>query len=342
MENLFYTILFIYWLLFWSFSSVIIHRLKSNESWIMWWRSHCPKCNTWLKFYDLFPIFSWLSTKWKCRYCKSKISSIYPILELSTGLVFSLIWYFLIDFNLILLLNTSEIITLLYWLIIWFITILYIYYDILFLEIHEWIMLSWVIFAFLWLISNSFFINLLPSIEVTKDLLLLEQWYSIILWIWIIWALYIIMIKELKIVYDILILILVVGSIVLFKLLFNIDSYSDIPMLSWLIWAVWIFIFFFLQIALSGWRALGWWDLRIWIMMWLMLWISYSFAWMMITYFVWSIISIFIIILAKIKNKDKKINTEVPFGPFLWIGFLMCIFFLNDITIIIERYFWLM
>jgi len=339
MDIFFYTVLFIFWLLFWSFSSVIIHRLKSWEEWIMWWRSHCPKCDTWLKFFDLIPIFSWLSTLWKCRYCKSKISIIYPILELSTWLIFSLIWYFLIDFNLILNWNNYEIIKLIYWLIIWFITILYIYYDILFLEIHEWIMFTWIIFAFLWLISNSFFINLLPTIQVNNDLFLIEQWYSILLWIFIISLLYIIMLKELKLVYDILILLLVVASLILFKFFFNITSFADIPMLSWLIWAVWIFIFFFLQIALSWWRALWWWDLRIWIMIWLLLWITYSFAWMMITYFVWSIISIFIIIYQKIKNKNKEINTQVPFWPFLGLGFLICIFFLNNITNTIEIYF---
>lgn len=340
MNILFYTTLFIYWLMFWSFGSVIIHRLKSGESGIMWWKSHCPKCDHKLKFYDLFPIFSWLSTKWKCRYCKSKISTIYPILELSTWIVFSLIWYYLVDLNLIVAGNISEIITLIYWLIIWFITILYIYYDILFLEIHDGIMLTWIVFAFLWLISNAFFINLLPTINIINNwLYFYENIYSIFLWITIIWALYIIMLKELKIIYDIFILMLIIISIIFFKEIFDINKFSDIPVLSWLIWAVGIFIFFFLQIALSWWRALWGWDLRIWIMMWLILWISYSFAGMMITYMVWSIISIFIVILSKIKNKNGKMNTQVPFWPFLGLAFLITIFFLEIITKNIELYF---
>jgi len=164
MDIFFYICLFTYWLLFGSFSSVIIHRLKSNENWICSWRSHCPKCNTTLKFYDLIPIFSWLSTLWKCRYCKEKIPYIYPILELSTWILFSLVWIFLIDTNLIFSWNINEIIRLIFWLSISFITILYIFYDILFLEIHEWIMLSWVIISILWLISNDLFINIILHI----------------------------------------------------------------------------------------------------------------------------------------------------------------------------------
>lgn len=339
MHIFFLTVLFIFWLLFWSFSSVIIHRLKSWKWWIVSWRSHCPNCKSTLKFYDLFPIFSWISTFWKCRYCKNKISIIYPILELSTWIVFSFIWYFLIDFNLIINGNLFEIIKLFYWLSVWFITILYIYYDILFLEIHEWIMLSWIILAFLWLIINTFNFNLISSIPILNSSNLLLIISSIILWIIIIWALYIIMLKELKIIYDIIILITIIWSIILFKNFFNIDSLLSIPLINWLIWALAIFIFFFLQIALSWWRALWWWDLRIWIMVWLLLWVSFSFPWMMITYFIWSIIWISIIILWKIKNKKKKINTQIPFGPFLWLGFLISIFFLDHISNIIEIYF---
>lgn len=337
MEILFYISLFIYWLLFWSFSSVLIHRLKSEEKWIWSGRSHCPKCSTTLKFYDLIPIFSWLSTLWKCRYCKTKISSIYPILEISTAILFTLIWVFLIDINLILWWNILEIIKLGFWLLVWFITILYIFYDILFLEIHEWIMSIWIIIALIWLTINDLWINIIPTINIYQNIDLIKVWISLIFSIITILWLYLIMLRELKIIYDILILWLITSWLFILNYLwFNI---KEISILSWLVWALSIFIFFFLQIVLSWWRALWWGDLRIWIMVGLLLWISYSFIWMMTTYIVWSLISIFIILYQKIKYKKWKINTQVPFGPFLWIWFFITIIFQYEINNIIEIYF---
>lgn len=338
MDIFFYICLFVYWLLFGSFSSVIIHRLKSNETWICSGRSHCPKCNTTLKYYDLIPIFSWLSTFWKCRYCKTKISYIYPILELSSAIIFTLVWVFLIDSNLLFSGNINEIIKLLFWLSIWFITIIYIFYDILFLEIHEWVMLIWIIIAFLWLVWNAFWVDIVQTILTNNWLNIKENIYSIPLSISILWILYIIMIKELDLIYDVLLLLLIIWSLVWFKFMFNIELWS-LPIINWIIWAISIYIFFFLQIALSWGKALWWWDLRIWIMIWLMLWISLSLSWMMITYIIWSIISIWIIIYQKFILKKKEILTVVPFWPFLWIWFLITILFQNYLINIIEIYF---
>jgi len=337
MEIFFYICLFTYWLLFGSFSSVIIHRLQSNESWIWSGRSHCPKCNTTLKCYDLIPIFSWISTLWKCRYCKEKIPYIYPILELSTAIIFTLVWIFLIDINLLFTWDIKEIIKLVFWLSISFITILYIFYDILFLEIHEWIMLSWVFIALLWLISNDLFIDIIPTIKNIDIINITPIIISIIVSIISIWLLYTIMLKEMDTKYDILIILTIISFLLLFKYFWI--NLSDISVLNWLVWALSIFIFFYLQIILSWGKALWWWDLRIWIMIWLMLWISFSFVWMMITYIVWSIISILIISYQKFIQKNKEILNVVPFGPFLWVWFLVTILFQNHITNIIEIYF---
>lgn len=339
MSIFFYVSLFIFWCLFWSFSSVIIHRLKKAEWWILLWRSHCFKCNKLLKFIDLIPIFSFLFSFWKCRYCKTKIPSIYPILELSTWILFSLIWYFLIDFNLILELNTIEIIKLFYWLTIWFISILYIYYDILFLEIHEWIMLSGIIFSIIWILLNSLWIPILETLSISNNFSL-SYFISIIILLFGIWLFYIIMLKELDTFLDFIILASIPLIIFLFKHFFQIESLGNYPFISALIWAYWIFLFFYLQIFFSAWKALWGGDLRIWIMVWLILWISYSFIWMLLTYLVWSIISIIFIIYKKLRYKNKKISTIIPFWPFIAIWFFLTIFFLNDIQKIVEIYFY--
>ena len=38
------------------------------------------------------PVFGWLWLKGKCRWCKTKISSRYPIIEAITGIIFVLVW----------------------------------------------------------------------------------------------------------------------------------------------------------------------------------------------------------------------------------------------------------
>jgi len=47
-----------------------------------------------LSWQDLFPVFSFLFLKGKCRYCKKSISWQYPIVELTAGLLFLLIFNF--------------------------------------------------------------------------------------------------------------------------------------------------------------------------------------------------------------------------------------------------------
>jgi leader peptidase (prepilin peptidase)/N-methyltransferase len=42
-------------------------------------------CNHPLAWYDLFPLFSYLSLRGKCRYCKAKISKQYPLVEFANG-----------------------------------------------------------------------------------------------------------------------------------------------------------------------------------------------------------------------------------------------------------------
>jgi prepilin signal peptidase PulO-like enzyme (type II secretory pathway) len=327
MENFFYLSLFIFGTLFWSFASVLIYRLKSGEKWILNGRSHCPKCNNILEALELIPIISWVKNLWKCHYCKEKISNIYPFLELSTWILFSLIWYFLIDYNLIYTLDLLEIWKLFFWLSIWFITILYTFYDLLFLEIHDWIMISWISLWIIFLSVNTIlYNNLLISIS------------SILLSITIIGWLYIIMLKELKEVYDVLIIILSIILLYLYKLIFWIDL-TSIQVFNWVIWALSIFIFFFLQILISKWAWMWWWDLRIAIMIWLLLWTSLIFPALMLTYMIWSIIWIIFVIYWKINKKWTTINAQIPFWPFLALWFFITIFYNTEILNIMSIYF---
>lgn len=75
-----------------SFSNVLIYRLPRNES-INFPASHCPKCSHKLNFYHNVPLFSWLFLGGKCAFCKQKISLVYPLVELVSGLFFLICFF---------------------------------------------------------------------------------------------------------------------------------------------------------------------------------------------------------------------------------------------------------
>lgn len=64
-----------------SFLNVVIYRLPRNMS-LAKPGSHCPKCNSPIKWYDNIPVLSYLFLGGKCRNCKEKISFRYPMIEL--------------------------------------------------------------------------------------------------------------------------------------------------------------------------------------------------------------------------------------------------------------------
>ncbi|HEV3219286.1 MAG TPA: prepilin peptidase [Candidatus Acidoferrales bacterium] len=72
-----------------SFLNVCILRIPKEQS-IVHPPSHCPKCKKPIKPYDNIPVLSWLALGGKCRNCKTKISAMYPAVELLTGVLFFL------------------------------------------------------------------------------------------------------------------------------------------------------------------------------------------------------------------------------------------------------------
>lgn len=70
-----------------SFLNVCILRIPEEVS-IVAPASKCPKCGTPIKWYDNVPVFGWMWLGGKCRSCGTKISVMYPLVELATGLLF--------------------------------------------------------------------------------------------------------------------------------------------------------------------------------------------------------------------------------------------------------------
>lgn len=353
MLSIIYIYVFVLWTLFWSFSSVIIDRIKNKKTWIISGRSECPKCKHKLWIFDLIPIFSFLSTWWKCRYCKEKISFIYPILEISTWILFLITSYFLIDFNLVLNWNFNEIFKLWFFLLFWFLSIVYIFYDILYLEIPDSILFALISITFItiWLQSvfpNFTIIEILPS--YTNILSNLEIYYLLLLWIFMIWSFYFIMLKWLKEIYDILIIFLIWFIIVFTKYFLYIDL-EQTAIWSAILGSFFAFLFLFIQIIISGGNWMWGWDLRIAILLWLISGIGFSFYSILLSYLFWSIVWIFIIAYTKTRNyyieqknylnkirevlwlKTKKVSldTKMPFWPFLALWIYWVIFFSDKI-----------
>ena len=77
-----------------SFLYVLIFRLDKKRG-AFTGRSECPKCSKQLKWHDLFPVISYLFLKGRCRYCKEKISPVYPVVEILTA--FSFLGFYLIQ-----------------------------------------------------------------------------------------------------------------------------------------------------------------------------------------------------------------------------------------------------
>ena len=86
-----------YYILFWiciiglclgSFFNVVILRSLSNES-IVFPPSKCPKCGNKLYWWHNIPVLSYILLRGKCFFCKEKISIQYPIIEISTMLLYA-------------------------------------------------------------------------------------------------------------------------------------------------------------------------------------------------------------------------------------------------------------
>jgi leader peptidase (prepilin peptidase)/N-methyltransferase len=89
---MFYILIGFFGLCFGSFLNVCISRLPRGES-IVLPRSHCPRCNHAIRWYDNIPVVSYLFLRGRCRDCHVPISPLYPSVEALTALVLIVTFY---------------------------------------------------------------------------------------------------------------------------------------------------------------------------------------------------------------------------------------------------------
>ena len=80
---------FIFGLIIGSFLNVVVYRIRIADT--LMGRSYCPHCKKGIAWYDNIPVISFILLNFRCRYCKKKISWQYPLVEISTGILFALV-----------------------------------------------------------------------------------------------------------------------------------------------------------------------------------------------------------------------------------------------------------
>jgi leader peptidase (prepilin peptidase)/N-methyltransferase len=89
---LLYIIIFLFGIVIGSFLNVCIYRIPAQED-IVKERSHCMSCGYQLAWYDMFPLFSYIALRGRCRKCKAKLSVQYPLVEGLNGIAYVLITF---------------------------------------------------------------------------------------------------------------------------------------------------------------------------------------------------------------------------------------------------------
>jgi len=146
--------IFIFGLIIGSFLNCVIWRLYKEESFIGG-KSYCLHCHHSLGLWDLFPILSYLFLRGKCRYCKGNISIQYPLVELLTATIFSLIY---LHFGIISL-------SLIFWLIMTALLIIIFVFDLKYFIIPDEVIYPAIFLSIAWILY-SFFSGMINSQEV--------------------------------------------------------------------------------------------------------------------------------------------------------------------------------
>ncbi len=103
--------------IFGSFLNALLFRFNTGRG--MGGRSRCMRCNHTLGSLDLVPIFSWITLRGRCRYCGTKISVQYPLVE-AVAAVLSVKIFFL---------TYPSVILYSFWLIVWLTILFIVVYD---------------------------------------------------------------------------------------------------------------------------------------------------------------------------------------------------------------------
>jgi len=153
-----FILIFIIGLFIGSFLNCIVYRVYNEKSFVKG-HSFCPKCNHNLGVLDLIPLFSYLSLKGRCRYCKEKISFQYPFVEIATGVIFLIVAILLNTSFLTLGVFNLEFLNLLFYLFIASYFVMIFIFDLKWYIIPDGLTFSAIIITLIYLFSQTFILN---------------------------------------------------------------------------------------------------------------------------------------------------------------------------------------
>ncbi len=308
---------FLFGTIFGSFSTVLIERWHSGKWGIMFWRSECPSCRHTLAVTELLPILSYVIQNGKCHSCKKKIPLFYPLAEIFFGFIFLIVWLFILHTWIPLFSPASALIFFLA-----FTTWVYVLYDAKYMEVPDQIMVP----ALYWYLIILIVWLFIPEISTWIFDISTYPSYSMLLQDHIIAA---------GILYTFFyIQILIPGAIFLIR--------------KWrkkeLLWLIGSYFFFPILLPFEHWRKkpeeengeeiptwVGGGDLRIALFIGITLWTIHSLIAIGVAYIVGSIIGIFLLI------RWGRKNSQIPFWPFLGIGWIVALFFHSEIIAYITN-----
>jgi len=257
-----------------SFLNVVILRYNTGKT--CSGRSGCMSCKTQLTWKELIPVCSFLFQKGKCKTCKTKLSLQYPLVELSTGILFTLnLWY--------------------------------------------------------WLSKALSFPHLIISVGITTCILAL----MIVIFVYDV---------RHKIIPDLfsftawgLSVVFVVMQLMLNIIPTNIGAFLYVLtglFFYFIIWSIW---------KVSKGRMIGLGDAKLLLSIGTLLGLVYGTSAIFISVWIGTLYALYILLKQYLSKRGKHITmkTEIPFGPFLIIGFLIVYFFRIDVTsisLILENF----
>lgn len=282
---------FIFGLCLGSLSKVIADRSLTTKT--FFGRSFCTFCKKKLAWYDLIPIVSYASLRGKCRYCHKRLSLEYPLMELLTGLLGAGIFGKLIPSNFLILSWETQLIIALNLLISCIVVVV-------------------LISVFL----TDFKTGYIPD-RITQPSL------------WLVFILLII--SSLFKVY------LLFQSLQLSPLgKYLLPPYSNYfyrhaldlsqPLFYGALMALSLGLFFYLLIILTKGRGMGGGDLKLGVFLGLAFGFPDSLVVMMLSFVLGSVFGIGLILFGR-----KRFGQTLPFGPFMSVAGIICLFWSNEI-----------
>lgn len=274
-----------------SFTKVLADRSLTAKNFLG--RSSCENCKRQLVWYDLFPIFSYLLLKGKCRYCHKKFSSEYILTELLMGLLVAGIFWKVVPVNFLELNAVS--------------------FGVLGLSLFMYLIIAVTLTA---VFITDFKTGYIPD-RITHPA---------------IWVLFVTLIVVSLFKISLLFISLKNSEIGKYLLPPNNNYFYDHaleiakPLFYGSLMALVLGLFFYLLIVVTRGRGMGGGDLKLGVFLGLAFGFPYAPVVLMLSFLLGSVFGVGLILIGK-----KKFGQTLPFGPFMSLAGLIVIFWGTDI-----------